>query len=56
MKAKLEALSTPDLVDRHGAAERRAKTLAAKAKPAAPKAKKKVVRSKKAQAKAAAKK
>ncbi|MBX3182619.1 MAG: hypothetical protein KIT72_19510 [Polyangiaceae bacterium] len=50
-KTRLERLSTPALLDQHGAAKRRAGR-AAKAKPPAPK--KKVARSKKAQAKARA--
>lgn len=52
LKARLEAYSLPRLLDAHKSASRRAKVAAAK--PAAPKApKKRLLRSKKAQAKAA---
>jgi len=58
LRSKLEASPTPQLVDLHDAATRRAKATARKAKVAkkAPAAKKKKARSKKAKAKAAAKK
>jgi hypothetical protein len=53
-RTRLERYPAPRLLDLHRAAERRAGRAEAKAKAAAPKAKKKVVRSRKARAKAGA--